>query len=89
MDLEKALQRINNLENEVIALKKAMSSQSTKVNNVDEKTTTFLINTRDLKTEMGKLNTAIGNLGHLDPTIKQLRLEFNRKIEDTKKKHRR
>lgn len=86
MDLEKILQKMNDLESDVIALKKAMKTQTSKVNTMDEKTTSFLNNVRDQKNEMNRLNTSLSNLGHLDSTVRQLRLDFNRKIEETEKR---
>ena len=83
MDLEKALLRINQLENEVMALKKTISSQSTKTNNLDEKISSFLENVRDQKKDVDRLGMAVSKVGHVDETIAQLRKDMNRKIEET------
>jgi hypothetical protein len=82
MDLEKALLRINQLENEVLALKKTISSQSTKTNNLDEKISSFLENVRDQKKEVDRLGVSINKMGHVDATIAQLRKDINRRIDE-------
>ena len=86
MDLEKIVQRINNLESEIIALKKAVTTQTTKANNMEENTTSFLTNIRDQKKEIDRLNTSVNKLGYLDSTINQMKLDFNRKIEEMEKR---
>ena len=86
MDLEKAIIRINQLENEVLALKKTISPQTTKTNNLDEKISSFLENVRDQKKEVDRLGMTVNKMGHIDSTIVQLRKDINRKIDETEKR---
>jgi hypothetical protein len=85
MDLEKALQKINDLESEVAVLKKTLTSQTTKTNNLDEKVNSFLTTSRDQKKELERIGAVVGNLPQFDASIAKMRVDFNKKIEDTEK----
>ncbi len=85
MDLEKALQKINDLESEIAVLKKALTSQTSKTNNLDEKVNSFLTTSRDQKKELERISAFVGNLPQFDVTIAKMRVDFNKKIEDTEK----
>lgn len=85
MDLEKALQKINDLESEIAVLKKTLTSQTTKTNNLDEKVNSFLTTSRDQKKELERIGAVIGNLPQFDANIAKMRVDFNKKIEDTEK----
>ncbi len=85
MDIEKALQKINNLESEIAVLKKALTLQTTKSNNLDEKVNSFLTTSREQKKELERVCTIVNNLPQFDESIAKMRLEFNKKIDDTEK----
>lgn len=85
MDLEKALQKINDLESEIAVLKKALTSQTSKTNNLDEKVNSFLTTSRDQKKELERISAVVGNLPQFDVTIAKMRVDFNKKIEDNEK----
>jgi len=86
MDLEKALQRIDELNNELAAIKKALSNQTTKISNMDEKVTGFLDAIREQKKEFERMNTIVSRLGQFDSTITQLRVDFTRMVDDCEKR---
>lgn len=85
MDTEKTTQKINELENEVITLKKALTAQTAKTNNLEEKITNFLTTVREQKKEVDRLGTTVSGLGHFDSTMNKTRTDLNRKIEETQK----
>jgi DNA repair exonuclease SbcCD ATPase subunit len=85
MDTEKTAQKINELENEIITLKKALTAQTAKTNNLEEKVTNFLTTVREQKKEVDRLGTTVAGLGHFDSTMNKTRTDLNRKIEETQK----
>lgn len=86
MDLVDAINKINELESEISVLKKALSTQTSKMNDLDEKVSGFLGTIRDQKKEMDRLNTIVSSLGQFDYAITQMRVDFNRKVEEYEKR---
>ena len=86
MDLDKALQTISELENEIAVLKKSLSIQTSKTNNLDEKVSGFLGTIREQKKEVDRLNASVNGLGQFDSTITQLRVDFTRRMEEYEKR---
>ena len=86
MDLDRALQTISELENEIAALKKSLSIQTSKTNNLDEKVSGFLGTIREQKKEVDRLNASVNGLGQFDSTITQLRVDFTRRMEEYEKR---
>lgn len=85
MDLEKALQKISDLESEIAVLKKALTTQTSRTNNLDEKVNSFLSTSRDQKKELERIGNTVNNLSQFDATIAKMRIEFNKKVEETEK----
>mgnify|MGYP000852727397 FL=1 len=85
MDLEKALQKISDLESEIAVLKKALTTQTSRTNNLDEKVNSFLSTSRDQKKELERIGNTVNNLSPFDATIAKMRIEFNKKVEETEK----
>ncbi|MDK2981687.1 MAG: hypothetical protein PWQ55_2034 [Chloroflexota bacterium] len=85
MDTEKTAQKINELENEISTLKKALTAQTAKTNNLEEKISNFLTAVREQKKEVDRLGTTVSGLGHYDSAINKTRTDLNRKIEETQK----
>jgi chromosome segregation ATPase len=85
MDLEKALQRINELESEIAILKKAITNQTSMTNNLDEKINSFLSTSRDQKKEIERISILVKNLSPFEENIAKMRIDLNKKIEETEK----
>ncbi len=85
MDLEKALQKISDLESEIVVLKKALTTQTSRTNNLDEKVNSFLSTSRDQKKELERIGNSVNNLNSFDATIAKMRIEFSKKMEETEK----
>ena len=85
METEKTDQKINELENEIITLKKALTTQTAKTNSLEEKVTNFLTTVREQKKEVDRMGTTVTGLGNFDSTINKTRIDLNRKIEETQK----
>ena len=85
METEKTAQKINELENEIVTLKKALTAQTAKTNNLEEKITNFLMTVREQKKEVDRIGITISGLGDYDSLINKTRTDLSRKIEDTQK----
>jgi DNA repair exonuclease SbcCD ATPase subunit len=85
MESEKTAQKINELENEIVTLKKALTIQTAKTNNLEEKITNFLTTVREQKKEVDRLGTTVSGLGNFDSAINKTRTDLNRKIDETQK----
>ncbi len=86
MDLEKTVQKINELEKEITTLKKTLTSQTAQTNNLEEKVSAFLTTVREQKKEVDRLSAAVNGLGQFDSTITKMRVDINRKIDETEKR---
>lgn len=85
MDLEKTIQKINDLESEIAALKKAFSTQASKTNTLDDSVNAFLDIVRQQKKDIERVSSAVNSLGQFDPTITQVRIDINKKLDDLEK----
>ena len=85
MDLEKTIQKINDLESEIAALKKAFSTQASKTNTLDDSVNAFLDTVRQQKKDIERVSSAVNSLGQFDATITQVRIDINKKLEDLEK----
>jgi chromosome segregation ATPase len=86
MDLETVVKRIEELENQLSSIKKAVTSQNTRANQVEEKTISFLDKIKDQNNELSRLNSAITGLGHYDAAITKTRIDLTRQIEESEKR---
>ncbi len=85
METEKTAQKINELENEITMLKKALTAQTAKTNNLEEKINNFLTTVREQKKDIDRIGTTVAGLGHYEPSINKLQIDLNRKIDETQK----
>ncbi len=86
MDLEQALKKINDLESEIAVIKKALTAQTTKANKLDENVNSFLATSRDQKKELERISSIVNSLGQFDMSLAKMRVDFNRKVEETEKR---
>ena len=87
MNLEELIIKIGKYDDQIRSLNKALSVFNNKINEVDDKTTGFLELMRDEKKEIARLNSIVKGLGlgQLDAMIAQVRVDFNRKLDDLQK----
>ena len=86
MDLETIVKRIDELENQLSSIKKAITGQNTRVNQVEEKATGFLEKAREQNSELSRINSALTGFGQFDTEITKLRVDINRQIEEAEKR---
>ena len=86
MDLETVVKRIDELENQLSSIKKAISNQNTKANLVEEKTTGFLDKVKVQNNEISRINSIITGLGQFDTAITKTRIDLNHQIEEAEKR---
>ena len=86
MDLETIVKRIDELENQLSSIKKAITGQNTKANQVEEKAMGFLDKVKEQNSELSRLNSAITGLGQFDTAITKTRIDLNRQIEEAEKR---
>ncbi len=86
MDLETVIRRIDELENQLSSIKKAISNQNTKANLVEEKTTDFLEKVKVQNNEISRINSIITGLGQFDTAITKTRIDLNHQIEEAEKR---
>ncbi|RLJ02874.1 MAG: hypothetical protein DRP08_04210, partial [Candidatus Aenigmatarchaeota archaeon] len=72
-------------DGQIKSLNKSLSVFNNKINDVDEKTSGFLELMRDEKKEIARLNSIVMGLGQFDASIAQVRVDFNRKLDDLQK----
>jgi len=85
MNLEELIIKIEKYDNQIKSLNKSLSAFNNKINEVDDKTSGFLGLMRDEKKEIARLNSIVMGLGQFDTTITQVRVDFNRKLDDLQK----
>jgi len=85
MNLEELIIKIGKYDDQIKSLNKSLSAFNNKINEVDDKTSGFLELMRDEKKDIARLNSIVMGLGQFDSTITQVRVDFNRKIEDLQK----
>ena len=76
MDLETVVKRLDEMENQLSSIKKAISNQNAKANLVEEKTTDFLEKVKIQNNEIGRLNTILSGLGQFDTAITKTRIDL-------------
>ena len=86
MDLETVVKRLDELENQLSSIKKAISNQNTKANLVEEKTTGLLEKVKVQNNEISRINSIITGLGQFDTAITKTRIDLNQKIEEAEKR---
>ena len=86
MELETVVKRIDELENQLSSIKRAISNQNTKANQVEEKATGFLDKLKVQNNEISRINSIITGLGQFDTAITKTRIDLNHKIEEAEKR---
>ena len=72
-------------DDQIKSVNRALSIFNYKINEVDNKTSGFLELMRDEKKEIARLNSIVMGLGQFDSTITQVRVDFNRKLDELQK----
>jgi len=85
MNLEELIIKIRKNDDQIKSLNRALSIFNNKINEVDNKTSGFLELMRDEKKEIARLNSIVMGLGKFDSTITQVRVDFNRKLDELQK----
>ena len=86
MENESLLKKIEQLEEQAVSLKKAVSSQNNLVNEVHGKVEKFLEIVRDQSGEITRLNNQIGSLTPIDTALSKLRIDMNKQIAESEKR---
>ena len=86
MDLETVVKRLDELENQLSSIKKAISNQNAKANMVEEKTTGFLEKVKIQNNEITRINSIITGLGQFDTAITKTRIDLKHQIEEAEKR---
>lgn len=86
MDFETVVKRIDELENQLFSIKKAITSQNIKANQVEEKAMNFLDKVKEQNNEISRINSIITGLGQFDTAITKTRIDLNRQIEEAEKR---
>ena len=89
MNLEELITKIDKLDDQIKSINKSLSTFNNKINEVDDKTSGFLDLMRDEKKEIARLNSAVAGLGQFDAAITQVRVDFNRKLDEFQKQKKR
>jgi len=85
MNLEELIELIEKIDDQIISINKSLSTFNNKINEVDDKTSGFLNLMRDEKKEITRLNSTVMGLGQFDAAITQVRVDFNRKLDEFQK----
>jgi len=85
MNLEELIIKIEKYDDQIKSLNKSLSTFNNKINEVDDKTSGFLDLMRDEKKEITRLSSIVMGLGQFDAAITQVRVDFNRKLDDLQK----
>lgn len=86
MDIEGLYKKIEQLEEQTVSLKKAVSSQNNLVNDVNSKVEKFLEIVRDQSGEITRLNNQIGSLTPIDTALSKLRIDINKQNAESEKR---
>ncbi len=86
MDNEALNKRIEQLEDQVDSLKKAISKQNTLVNEVGGKTEKYLDIAREQSSEIARLNSQLSSLAQFDTALSKLRIEMSKQIAESEKR---
>jgi len=85
MNLEELILKIEKIDDQIKSFNKSFSTFNNKINEVDDRTSGFLNLMRDEKKEIARLNSTVMGLGQFDAAITQVRVDFNRKLEEFQK----
>ena len=86
MDIEVLVKKIEDLENQITSLKKALSQQTTSINDVNEKTIAYQEKFREQNAEITRLKNQIGEMGQFNAAISKLRIDVNKQIGESEKR---
>jgi chromosome segregation ATPase len=86
MDLETIVKRIEELENQLFSIKKAITNQNSKANLVEENTRSFLEKVKEQNSEISRINSLVTGLGQFDTAITKTRIDLNRQVEEAEKR---
>lgn len=87
MDLETVVKRIEELESQLSSLKKSVTSQNTRIGDLDEKSVNYLEKTRETNNELSRLRSTINSLSQFDPALTKLRVDIGRQLEEIEKRN--
>lgn len=87
MDLETIVNRIEELESQLTSLKKSVSSQNSRIGDLDEKEANYIERTREQKNELSRLSSSINGLGQFDFALTKIRVDLNRQLEEIEKRN--
>jgi len=82
MNLDDLIARVEKFEDKFEAINKSLMAINKHFSEIDDKTNGFLDLAREDKKEISRLNTIVMGLGQFDSTITQLRVDFNRKLDE-------
>ncbi len=85
MNLEDLIIKIEKFDDQIKSINRSLSIFNNKINEVDGKTSGFLDLMRGEKKEIARLNSIVTGLGQFDAVITQVRVDFNRKLDDLQK----
>ena len=86
MDLETVVKRIDELENQLSSIKKAITSQNAMFNQLEEKALGFLDRTKEQNNEISRINSIVTGLGQFDTAITKTRIDLNHQVEEAEKR---
>lgn len=87
MDLETVVKRIEELESQLSSLKKSVTSQNSKIGDLDDKSVNYLEKTRETNNELSRLRSTINSLSQFDPALTKLRVDIGRQLEEIEKRN--
>ena len=87
MDLQELVTRITRLEDQITSINSSLNSLNGRISEVDDRAANFLDIVRDEKNELAKLNSKVMNIGQYDVSINQIRVDFNRRLDEIQKLH--
>lgn len=86
MDLETVVKRIDELENQLSSIKKAITSQNAMFNQAEEKALVFLDRVKEQNNEISRINSIVTGLGQFDTAITKTRIDLNHQVEEAEKR---
>lgn len=87
MDLETLVKRIEELENQLTSMKKAVSSHNSRIGDLDGKADNLLEKNREQKNEISRISSSINGVGQYEPALTKVRVDFNRQLEEIEKRN--
>jgi len=85
MDLQELVTRIERMEDHFTSINNSLNTLNAKISEVDERAAGFLDIVREEKNELAKLNSKVMNIGQYDVSINQIRVDFNRRLDEIQK----